>query len=197
MSRLKYSMSDAFLKKFLRLERGERKNVRRGGGEGDLAGGRGPHHPTLAPGYLRNCSWKRSRWPCSVSAGRPAVMGGTAVTDPGLQIYSHAPGSIQLQKPAGEGQMGAGCEGSGREWGVLIPGIGTRDASQGEVGVGTPKYPCKASGAAPAQQSCAGAGGPRHIGLNSSRTCPSNSFIWDVYVGWSGSLEPSWDTGTW
>ena len=144
MSRLKYSMSDAFLKKFLRLERGERKTARRGGRKGAWQEGRGPHCPTSAPAYLRNCSWKRSRCPCSVSAGRPTVMRGTAVTDPGLQIYSHMPGSIWLQKPAVKGQVGAECEGSGQEWGDPISGTGTRDAAQGEAGVGTLKYLCEA-----------------------------------------------------
>lgn len=39
MSRLKYSMSDAFLKKFLRLERGKRKTTCRGGSGGRQEGG--------------------------------------------------------------------------------------------------------------------------------------------------------------
>lgn len=69
MSRLKYSMSDAFLKKFLRLE-GKKNHSQCGLGQRE-----GTVLPPLAPGYLRNCSWKRSRWPCSVSAGRPAAMG--------------------------------------------------------------------------------------------------------------------------
>lgn len=74
-------------------------------------------------------------------------MGGTAVTDPGLQIYLHVPRSIRLQKPAGKGQVGAGCEGSGWEWGVPIPSIGIRDIVQGEAGAGTPKFLRKAPGA--------------------------------------------------
>lgn len=41
--------------------------------------------PCISPGYLRNCSWKRSRWPCSVSAGRPVAMG-TARMDPGCKL---------------------------------------------------------------------------------------------------------------
>jgi len=55
---------------------------------------------------------------------------------------------------------------SGREWGVLIPGTGTRDAVQGEAGVGTPKYPHEAPGAALPSKPTQGAGRPRHIGLN-------------------------------
>lgn len=71
MSRLKYSMSEAFLKKLLRLE-GGRKEKRLEGDVGRL--GETPV-PCVSPGYLRNCSWKRSRWPCKVSAGRPVAMG--------------------------------------------------------------------------------------------------------------------------
>lgn len=67
MSRLKYSMSDAFLKKFLRLERRERQM----GDERGLGRREGTPLSQLGPRYLRNCSWKRSRWPCRVSAGRP------------------------------------------------------------------------------------------------------------------------------
>ena len=93
--------------------------------------------------------------------------------------------------------MGLGWEWSGQEQGVPIPSVGTGDVVQGEAGMGTPKYSRKAPGAALPSNPMQGASGPRHVGLNSSRTSPSNSFIWDVYVGWSESLEPSWDIGTW
>lgn len=33
------------------------------------------------------------------------------MTDPGLQIYSHAPRSLRLQELAGKVQVGEGCEG--------------------------------------------------------------------------------------
>lgn len=48
MSRLKYSMSDAFLKKFLRLERGKRKTACRGGG--GVGRREGTPVPHLCPG---------------------------------------------------------------------------------------------------------------------------------------------------
>lgn len=93
--------------------------------------------------------------------------------------------------------MGVGWERSGQEWHVPIPSVGTRDVTQGEVGVRTPKYPHKAPGTMLPSNPVQGAGRPRHISLTSSQTSPSNSFVWDVYVGWSGSLEPGWDRGTW
>lgn len=185
-----------FLKEVFEAGEGEKKNRSQGRQRG-LAGGRGPQCPTSAPGYLRNCSLKRSRWPCSVSAGRPAARGGTAVTDTGLQIYSQAPTSLRLQKPAGKGQVGVGYERSGWEQDVPIPGIRTRDMAQGEAGVGIPKYPRETPGAALPSNTMQGAVRPRYISLNSSRTRPSSSLIWDVYVGWSGCLEPGWDTATW
>lgn len=45
MSRLKYNMSDAFLKKFLRLEKRERKTTCRGGGGGAWQEGGDPATP--------------------------------------------------------------------------------------------------------------------------------------------------------
>lgn len=65
MSRLKYSMSDAFLKKFLRLERGKDKGEMRGG----LAGGRGPHLPSWAP---LTCGTARGSGPGGPAGCQPA-----------------------------------------------------------------------------------------------------------------------------
>lgn len=72
MSRLKYSMSEALRKKFLRL-RGQKM---RGHGRARPSQAAPAHQapaPPLCPGglYLWNCSWNRSLWPCRVSAGRP------------------------------------------------------------------------------------------------------------------------------
>lgn len=92
--------------------------------------------------------------------------------------------------------MGVGWEPSGQERGVPIPSVGTGDVVLGEVGMGTPKHVCEAPGTTLPSNPMQGAGGPRDIGLNSSRTSPSESFIWEVCVGGSGSLEPSWHTGT-
>jgi len=74
------------------------------------------------------------------------------VTDPGLHIYSHSPGSLRLQKPAG-----------GRRMGGVRTGVGCLDSwhrdqgcSAGRGGCGNPEIPARGPWRRAAQQAHAG-----------------------------------------
>lgn len=82
------------------------------------------------------------------------------MTEPGLHVCPHAPRPLQCKS-----QQGVGCEGSGWKWGVPTPSTGIRDAAQGDVGVGTPKYPQEASGMVLSCDPMQGGGRPGHVGL--------------------------------
>lgn len=88
------------------------------------------------------------------------------MTDQGLHVCSRAPRPLLCKSQQGKSQEGVGCEGSRWEWGIPIPSTGTRDGAQGDVGMGTPKYPHQAAGTVLPSDPMRGAGRPGHVGLN-------------------------------
>lgn len=166
MSRLKYSMSDAFLKKFLRLERGGKKKHSQGRQRG-LAGGRGRHHPPRphvtcgtargnglgGPAACRladlhritkcpELEWTHKDHPPPVPASLQQQRG-----QPGL-IWGHKFIHMHLDPSSSKSQgVKARREQDVRGWhgsGMSPPWC--RD--QGKAAVGTTKYPREAPGAA-------------------------------------------------
>lgn len=85
------------------------------------------------------------------------------MTDPGLHMCLRAPRPLLCKSQQGKSQEGVGCEESAWEWGAPIPGTRIKDVAQGDVGLGTPKFPHEAAGTVLPTQ---GAGRPGDVGLN-------------------------------
>lgn len=158
ISRLKYSMSEAFLKKFLRLDRRERQM-------GDERGC-GRRKGTTAGLWLPAELLVEAVPVALQGVGRQTWVSRDSCDWSGLHICSHAPRTLHCKSQHSKSQEGVECEGSGWEGGVPIPRTGIRDVAQGDVSVGAPKYPHEAAGTVLPSNPMQGAGRPEHVGLN-------------------------------